>query len=45
MNGFNEDENMADFAEIMEIECVHINKDITIDVIKTTLARRDVIWG
>jgi L-arabinose isomerase len=38
-------ENMADFAEIMGIECMHISKDTTIDGIKTQLVMGDVIWG
>jgi L-arabinose isomerase len=38
-------EHMADFAEIMGIEFVHISKDTTIDDIKTKLAMGDVIWG
>jgi L-arabinose isomerase len=38
-------EHMADFAEIMGLEFVHISKDTTIDDIKTKLAMGDVIWG
>jgi len=38
-------ENMADFAEILGIEFMHISKDTTIDAIKTKLAMGDVIWG
>jgi len=38
-------ENMADFAEILGIEFMHISKDTTIDDIKTKLAMGDVIWG
>ena len=38
-------EHMADFAEILGIEFVHINKDTTIEDIKTKLALGDVIWG
>jgi L-arabinose isomerase len=37
--------HMADFAEIMGIECVHIHAATTIDGLKTTLALGDVIWG
>jgi L-arabinose isomerase len=38
-------ENMADFAEILGIEFVHISKNTTIDGIKTQLAMGDLIWG
>lgn len=37
-------ENMRDFAEIMGIEFIHINKITTIDDIKNQLAIGDVIW-
>jgi L-arabinose isomerase len=38
-------ENMADFAEIMGIEFVHISKKTTIDDIKIKLAMGEVIWS
>ncbi len=38
-------EHMADFAEIMGIEFVHISKSTTIEDIKTKLALGDMIWG
>lgn len=38
-------EHMADFAEILGIEFVHISKDTTINDLKTKLAMGDVIWG
>jgi L-arabinose isomerase len=38
-------EHMADFAEIMGIEFVHIGRDTTIEELKLKLALGDVIWG
>ena len=38
-------EHMADFAEIMGIEFVHIGAGTTIDDLKTKLALGDIIWG
>ena len=38
-------EHMKDFAEIMGIECVHINKDTTIEDLKMKLKLGDVIWS
>ncbi len=37
-------QNMRDFAEIMGIEFVHINKDTTIEGLRNTLALGDIIW-
>ena len=38
-------ENMKDFAEIMGIECVHINSNTTIEDLRLKLTLGDVIWG
>jgi len=38
-------EHMKDFAEIMGIECIHIDDKITIDDLKLKLAMGDVIWS
>ncbi len=38
-------EHMADFAEIMGIEFVHIGADTTIGDLKTKLAMGDIIWS
>jgi len=38
-------QNMKDFAEIMGIECIHINKDTNIDDLRFKLALGDKIWG
>lgn len=37
-------QHMKDFAEIMGIECVHINKDTTIDDLRMKIQLGDVIW-
>ncbi len=37
-------QHMKDFAEIMGIECIHINKKTTIDELKMTLAMGDLIY-
>lgn len=37
-------QHMKDFAEIMGIECIHINKQTTIDELKRTLAIGDLIY-
>ncbi len=37
-------ENMKDFAEIMGIECIHINKETTIDELRINLKLGDLIW-
>jgi L-arabinose isomerase len=37
-------ENMKDYAQIMGIECVHINKDTTIEDLRTKLMLGDIIW-
>ena len=33
-----------DYAQIMGIECVHINKDTTIEDLRTKLMLGDIIW-
>lgn len=38
-------EHMRDFAEIMGIEFVHINKNTTIPELRDKLAAGDVVWG
>lgn len=38
-------EHMKDFAEIMGVECVHINKDTTIEDLRTKLVLGDIIWS
>jgi len=37
-------EHIKDFAEILGMECIHINKDTTIDSIRLKLALGDVIY-
>jgi L-arabinose isomerase len=38
-------DHMKDLAEIMGIECIHINKQTSIDEIKKQLLFNDVIWS
>ncbi|MEI6100463.1 MAG: L-arabinose isomerase [Eubacteriales bacterium] len=38
-------QHMGDLAEILGIEFIHINKNTTIDDLKTKLAMGDIIWG
>ena len=38
-------EHMADFAEIMGLEFIHIGKNTTIEDLKLRLALGDVIWS
>jgi len=37
-------EHMKDFAEIVGIECVHINKDTKIETLRKELALGDIVW-
>jgi L-arabinose isomerase len=37
-------ENMIDFAEIMGIECIHINVNTTIEDLRNKLALGDIVW-
>lgn len=37
-------EDLFDWAEMMDIECVHINKDTTIRALKQELSVNDLIW-
>ena len=35
---------MLDFREIMQIECVHITKDSTVENLKRELFYNDIAW-
>jgi L-arabinose isomerase len=37
-------EQMKDFANMMEIEFVHINKDTTVDALEEKLMIADLVW-
>jgi L-arabinose isomerase len=38
-------EHLRDFAEIMGIEFVHINRNTTIPELRDKLALGDIVWG
>jgi L-arabinose isomerase len=38
-------DHMKDFATILGIECIHINRDTTIEKLRNQLRLSDIIWG
>jgi L-arabinose isomerase len=38
-------EHMKDFANIMGIECIHIDEHTTLEQLRQHLSLSDIIWG